>query len=62
MPASCQSNNGLKTLTMPEPVRHRNKAMQSGNLLVRYRTTMTDAGMLMSPLVFWIPMPTCGVV
>jgi hypothetical protein len=26
--------------------------------LVRYRTEMTDAGMPMPALVFWMPMPT----
>jgi hypothetical protein len=49
-----------KKLTMPDLVRHRNKAMQSGILMVRYRTEMTDAGMSMPALVFWMPMPTYG--
>jgi hypothetical protein len=43
---------------MSELVRYRNKAAQSGTFLVRYRTVMTDAGMPMSALVFWMPMPT----
>jgi hypothetical protein len=47
-----------KKLTMPEPGRYRNKATQSGIFLVRYRTEMTDAGIPMPALVFWMPMPT----
>jgi hypothetical protein len=41
-----------KKLTMPEPVRYRNKVMQSGTGPVRYRTEVTDAGMPMPALVF----------
>jgi hypothetical protein len=41
-----------KKLTMPELFRYRNKEMQSGIFLVRYRTEMTDAGMPMPALVF----------
>jgi hypothetical protein len=42
---------------MPEPVLYRNKKTQSGIFMVRYRTEMTDAGMPMPALVFWMPMP-----
>jgi hypothetical protein len=47
-----------KKLTMPEPDRYRNKTTQSGIFLVRYRTEMTDTGIPMPALVFWMPMPT----
>jgi hypothetical protein len=50
-----------KKLTIPEAVRYRNKETQSGIFLVRYRTEMTDAGMPMPVLVFWMPMPTYAV-
>jgi hypothetical protein len=43
---------------MPESVRYRNKTTQSGILLVRYLTEMSDAAMSMPALVFWMPMPT----
>jgi hypothetical protein len=45
---------------MPELVRYRNEMMQSGTGLVRYRTDLSDAGMPMPALVFWMPMPTYG--
>ncbi len=57
-PASSQSGTGLKKLTMPEQVRYRTKLTQSGIFLVRYRTTIRDAGMPMPALVFWMPMPS----
>jgi hypothetical protein len=43
---------------MPELIRYRNKEMQSGIFLARYRTEMTDAGIPMPALIFWMPMPT----
>jgi hypothetical protein len=43
---------------MLELVRYRTKPMQSGIFLVRYRTKLTDAGMPMTALVFWMPMPS----
>jgi hypothetical protein len=45
---------------MPELIRYRNKTTQSGIFFVRYPTEMTDAGMPMPALVFWMPMPTYG--
>jgi hypothetical protein len=45
---------------MAEPIRYRNNMTQSGIFLVRYRIEMTDAGMPMPALVFWMPMPTYG--
>jgi hypothetical protein len=45
---------------MPEPIRYRNKTMQSGIFLLRYRTEMTDAGMPMPALVLRMPMPNYG--
>jgi hypothetical protein len=45
---------------MPEPIRYRNKSVQSGVFLVRYRIEMTDAGIPMPAIVFWMPMPTYG--
>jgi hypothetical protein len=45
---------------MPETIRYRNKVAQSGTFFVRYRTEMTDAGMPMTALVLWMPMPTNG--
>jgi hypothetical protein len=45
---------------MPEQLRYRNKAAQSDIFLARYRTEMTDAGMPIPALVFWMPMPTYG--
>jgi hypothetical protein len=45
---------------MPELVRYRNEVSQSGIFLFWYRTEMTDAGMPMPALVFWMPMPTYG--
>jgi hypothetical protein len=56
-PASCQYDTGLEKTndagTSPVPewsdvVRH---------FLVRYRNEMMDAGMPMTALVFWMPMP-----
>jgi hypothetical protein len=47
-----------KDLTMPEPIRYQNKTMQSGIFLLRYRTEMTDGGILMPALVLRLPMPT----
>ncbi len=47
-----------KKLTMPKPVRYRNKLMQSGIFLVRYRTKIRDAGMPMPALVSSMPMPS----
>jgi hypothetical protein len=47
-----------KKLMMPELILYRNKAMQSGILMVRYRAEMKDAGLPMPALVFWMPMPT----
>jgi hypothetical protein len=49
-----------KKLTMQELVRYRNKTTQSGIFLLRYRTEMTDTGIPMPALVFWMPMPTYG--
>jgi hypothetical protein len=45
---------------MPELIRYRNKTMQSGIFLLRYRTEMKDAGMPMPALVLWMPMPSYG--
>jgi hypothetical protein len=59
-PASSQSGTGMKKLTMLELVQYRTKPMQSGIFLVRYRTKLTDAGMPMPALVFWMPMPSYG--
>ncbi len=57
-PASSQSGTGLKKLTMPKPVRYRNKLTQSGIFLVRYRTQIRDAGMPTPALVSSMPMPS----
>jgi hypothetical protein len=43
---------------MPELIRYRNKTMQSGIFLLRYRNEMTDAGMPMPVFVLRKPMPT----
>jgi hypothetical protein len=45
---------------MPELERYRNNVMQSDIFSIRYRTEMTDAGMPMPALVFWMPMPSSG--
>jgi hypothetical protein len=45
---------------MPELIQHRNETTKSDIYLARYRTEMTDAGMPMPALVFWMPMPTYG--
>jgi hypothetical protein len=50
----------LLTAGMPEAARYRNKEAKSGIFLSRYRTEITDAGMPMPALVFWMPMPTYG--
>ncbi len=45
---SSQSGTGMnKKIPMPEPVRYRNKATQSGTGILRYRTEIQDAGMPM---------------
>jgi hypothetical protein len=57
-PASSQSGTGLKktndagTGAVPE----QNDAVR--HFLLRYRTEMTDTGIPMPALVFWMPMPT----
>jgi hypothetical protein len=45
---------------MPEPVRYRNKVTQSGTGMLRYRTEMYDAEMLMPAASTWMPMPSYG--
>ncbi len=45
-----------KKLTMTEQVRYWTKLTQSGIFLVRYRTKIRDAGMLMPALVSSMPM------
>jgi hypothetical protein len=40
------------------PVRYRNKVTQSGIFLVQFWNEMTDDGMPIPALVFWMPMPT----
>ncbi len=57
-PGSGQSGTGLKKLMMPKPVRYQTKLTQSGIFLVRYRTKIQDAGMLMPALVSSMPMPS----
>jgi hypothetical protein len=47
-----------KKLTMPEQVRYRTKVTQSSMFLVRYRTEIWDARMLMPALVSSMPMPS----
>jgi hypothetical protein len=47
-----------KKLTMSKPVRYRTKLTQSGIFLVRYRTKIRNARMLMPALVSSMPMPS----
>jgi hypothetical protein len=51
-----------KKLMMPEQVRYQTKLTQSGIFLVRYRTKIRDAGMLMPALVSSMPMPSYAVL
>jgi hypothetical protein len=46
---------------MPEQVWYRTKLTQSGIVLVRYRTKIWDAGMLMPALVSSMPMPSYDI-
>jgi hypothetical protein len=57
-PASYQTSTGIKKQTMPGMVRYRTKPRQSGIFLVRYRTEIIDAGMLMPAFVSSMPMPS----
>jgi hypothetical protein len=47
---------------MPKLVRYRTKLTQSGIFLVRYRTTIRDAGMPMPALVSSMPMPSFALL
>jgi hypothetical protein len=46
-PASNQSGTGMTKTPMPEPVRYRDKRIQSGTGMLLYRTKIHDAGMPM---------------
>jgi hypothetical protein len=61
-PASRQSGTGLKKTNVAEtgPVPDYSKLTQSSVCLVRYRSKIWDAGMLMPALVSSMPMPSCA--
>jgi hypothetical protein len=58
MPEFQSGSGNEKKITMQEQVRYHTKLTLSGIFLVRYRTKIWDAGMLMPALVSSMSMPS----
>jgi hypothetical protein len=51
----------MNKMPMPEAVRYRNKEIQSGNGMLRYRTDMLDAGIPMLAALDMDTIPTSSI-